>query len=266
MYNSVRFEIMPFESVEKDLDHFDSQTNVAVTTSPKLGIDRTVEFCSILNDKNLKPIPHIAARFIENKDKLDEILSDLKTYDVDDIFVPGGDREDPLGEFESSYDLLLAMEDLGYEFNEIGITGYPEGHKFLSEKTLSDSLKKKEDLSTYIVTQICFDPDSILDWTKNIRNKDISNDIHIGVPGVIEVEKMLKISKKVGVGDSIEFLKKTTGIIDFIKNIIGSKGRYYPDDLVESLQDSNIEYDGMHLYTFNRIKPTFEWYQKNINM
>lgn len=260
MSNEYRFEVMPFESVEEDIENFQENTKLPVTTSSNLGIDRTVEFSSFLSSNGMRPVPHLAARYVENRDHLETLLQQLKSEDINDIFVPGGDRDEPLGIYESSHDLLVDIEELGYQFNEIGITGYPEGHHFLSDEKLEDVLMKKQDMSTYIVTQMCFDADKICSWIQYIRERGVENDVYVGIPGIIEIEKMIKISKKIGVGESIDFLRKNMGVTDFIKSMIGSRGRYDPDDLISELEDYGADLSGYHVYTFNRVERTVEWY------
>lgn len=260
MNSEYRFEVMPFESVEDDIENFQDNTKLPVTTSSNLGVDRTVEFSSFLANNGMRPVPHLAARYVEDRDHLETMLQQLKSADVNDIFVPGGDRDEPLGVYESSHDLLVDIEDLGYEFNEVGITGYPEGHSFLSDEELEDVLMRKQDMSTYIVTQMCFDADKICNWIQSTRDKGVENNVYVGIPGVIEIEKMIKISKKIGVGESIDFLRKNMGVTDFVKSIVGSRGRYDPNDLINELEESDADPSGYHVYTFNRVERTVEWY------
>nr|WP_231554239.1 methylenetetrahydrofolate reductase [Halobellus rufus] len=259
---------MPFDSFEEELSHLPEGASVAITTSPQLGIDRTVEKCVAAAEAGYEVIPHIAARYIEGPDELDEICGRLREVGITDIFVPGGDKEEPVGEFESAYDLLVALDDLDHEFEEIGITGYPEGHDFISDAELVESMEKKAPYATYIVTQLCYDPDTIIEWIEEIRDRGIDLPVEVGIPGVMKYEKLIGISRKVGVGDSVKFLRKTTGIVGFIKQFIGSRGRYKPDDLVEGLApyvgDDTYKLRGLHLYTFNQTPDLEEWRQRKL--
>jgi methylenetetrahydrofolate reductase (NADPH) len=236
---------------------------VAITTSPKLGIERTVERTEEAAAQGYEVIPHIAARYIEGPEQLEEIARRLTEAGITDIFVPGGDKEEPVGEFESAHDLLVALDDLEYEFDEVGITGYPEGHEFISEETLAEEMEKKAPYATYIVTQLCYDPDTILEWVEDIRDRGIDLPVEVGIPGVMKYEKLLSISRKVGVGDSVKFLRKTSGLLGFVKQFIGSRGRYKPDDLIDGLGpyvgDETYKIRGLHIYTFNQTPDLEEW-------
>ncbi len=208
-------------------------------------------------------VPHIAARYVRDREELDEIGRRLTDAGVTDIFVPGGDREEPEGEFESAYQLLSALEETEYSFEEVGITGYPEGHAFLEDDVLAESMAKKEPYSTYIVTQLCYDPDAVLEWIDEIRAQGIELPIEIGIPGVMKYQRLLGISKKVGVGDSVRFLRKTSGILGFIRQLAGSRGTYSPDKLIEGLapyaRDPHYNIRGVHIYAFNQVPDLESW-------
>ncbi|QCC49114.1 methylenetetrahydrofolate reductase [Halobellus limi] len=269
LLSTARFELMPFDSFEGELSELPEGATVAITTSPQLGIDRTVEKCEEAAEAGYEVVPHIAARYIEGPEELEEIARRLTEAGITDIFVPGGDKEEAVGEFESAYDLLVALEDLEYEFEEVGITGYPEGHDFISEEELAEAMEKKAPYATYIVTQLCYDPDTILEWIEEIRGRGIDLPVEVGIPGVMKYEKLINISRKVGVGDSVKFLRKTTGIVGFIKQFIGSRGRYKPDELIEGLapyvDDETYKLQGLHIYTFNQTSDLESWRQSRLN-
>ena len=258
-----RFELMPFDSFEDEIQHLPDGASIAITTSPKLGIEKTVERSEEAAAQGYEVIPHIAARYIEGPEQLEEIARRLTEAGVTDIFVPGGDKEEPVGEFESAHDLLVALDDIDYEFDEVGITGYPEGHDFISEDELAESMEKKAPYATYIVTQLCYDPETILEWIEAVRDRGVDLPIEIGIPGVMKYEKLLKISRKVGVGDSVKFLRKTTGLVGFVKQFVGSRGRYRPDDLIDGLGpyvgDDTYNIRGVHIYTFNQTPDLEGW-------
>jgi methylenetetrahydrofolate reductase (NADPH) len=258
-----RYELMPFDSFGEQMGHLPDGAAIAVTTSPTLGLDATLEWTETAMDAGYEIIPHIAARYVEDVDHLDAVAGRLVDAGVTDLFVPGGDREEPAGEFESAHDLLTALEALGYEFEDVGITGYPEGHAFLSGETLAEAMAAKAPHATYIVTQLCYDPAAVVTWLETIRDRGIELPVEVGIPGVLKYQRLLSISQKVGVGDSVAFLRKTSGILGFVRELIGSRGKYTPDALVDGLapyaDDPDYGIDGVHIYTFNQVPDFEEW-------
>jgi methylenetetrahydrofolate reductase (NADPH) len=263
LLTDARFELMPFESFDEEIEHLPEDATIAVTTSPQLGIETTVERTEQAAELGYDISPHIAARYVEDREQLDDIARRLTDAGVTDIFVPGGDREEPAGEFESAHDLLVALDELGHSFEEVGITGYPEGHDFLDDETLAEAMERKEPYATYIVTQLCYDPDAVIGWIEDLREDGFNLPVEVGIPGVMNYQRLLQISQKVGVGDSIKFLRKTTGVLGFVKQLVGSRGVYEPDDLVDGLApyvgDDHYDLRGIHIYTFNQTPDTEEW-------
>jgi methylenetetrahydrofolate reductase (NADPH) len=268
LLSGARFELMPFESFDDEIQHLPDGATIAITTSPQLGIGTTVDRTEEAAEMGYDVVPHIAARYVEDREQLEEIARRLTEAGITDIFVPGGDREEPAGEFESAYDLLTALDETEYSFEEVGITGYPEGHDFLDEATLAESMEKKLPYATYIVTQLCYDPDAVLEWIDDLRNRGVELPVEIGIPGVMNYQRLMQISRKVGVGDSIEFLKKTTGVLGFVKQLVGSRGTYEPDELIDGLApyvgDEYYDIRGVHIYTFNQTPDTEKWRHKRL--
>jgi methylenetetrahydrofolate reductase (NADPH) len=255
---------MPFDSIGKQVSHLPDDATITITASPSLGLEDTVTWAENLAEDGYEVIPHIAARYVESEDHLDEIANRLDAAGVTAMFVPGGDREEPVGEFDSAYQLLTSLDDLGHEFDDIGITGYPEGHQFLDNEELAESMEQKAPYATYIATQICYDPEAIVDWIDLIRDeRGIDLPVDVGIPGVMKYQRLIGISRKVGVGDSVRFLQKTTGILGFLREFIGSRGKYEPDDLIDGLapytDDPHYNIRGLHIYTFNQVPDTEAW-------
>lgn len=258
-----RYELMPFESFGDQIEHLPKGATVTITASPTLELEATIDWAEKAADRGFNVVPHISARYVRDEEHLVEIAERLLAAGISDIFVPGGDREEPIGEFAEAYDLLVALEELEYEFEEVGITGYPEGHEFISDEELAEAMEKKAPYATYIATQLCYDPQAVLNWIDVVRDRGVNLPIEVGIPGVMKYEKLLNISRKVGVGDSVKFLQKTGGVLGFIKQAIGSRGRYKPDELVDGLapyvDDPSYNIRGIHIYTFNQVPDTESW-------
>ncbi|RLM43999.1 MULTISPECIES: methylenetetrahydrofolate reductase [unclassified Haloarcula] len=269
LLTSARFELMPFESFDEEITHLPDDATIAITTSPQLGIEKTVEKTEQAAAMGYDVVPHVAARYVEDRAQLEAIAERLDQAGITDIFVPGGDREEPAGEFESALDLLEALADTEYDFEEVGITGYPEGHDFIDDETLAESMARKAPYATYIVTQLCYDPDAVLEWVEEIRARGIELPVEVGIPGVMNYQRLMQISQKVGVGDSIKFLRKTTGILGFVKQLVGSRGTYEPDELIDGLApyvgDNDYNIRGIHIYTFNQTPDTEKWRHKRLD-
>jgi methylenetetrahydrofolate reductase (NADPH) len=253
------FEIIPLKGVDKQIGHIPFGSDVAITCSPDKGIPATLELTRRLGDRGFTLIPHIAARMVTDVAHLRDILAELDDLGIHRIFAVGGDAEQPAGQFDSSLQLLEAMSDLDHGIESVGIGAYPEGHPLIDHETLLRYLKAKQPYASYMITQMCFDPEAIVEWLRRIRAEGVDLPIHLGVPGVAGRAKLLQIALKIGVGQSTQFLKSNRGLVGKMM----APGGYSPDELLLALAPcfdaSPYHIEGVHFYSFNQIESTEKW-------
>ena len=246
-------EIIPVPGIEDKLDSLPSDMYLAVTCSPTKGVDETLELSEKLIERGFKVTPHIASKCVSGEKHLEAIIKKLDELGIESIFVPGGDRPEPMGDFNNALDLLKALKKLGHNLNKIGMAAHPEGHPDVSDEILMEALEEKKDLADFIVTQMCFDAEILNDWMNQIQKKGIELPVWVGLPGVIERGRLLKTSLRIGVGDSLRFLRKKSQVAtELMKSSI-----YNPDDLVrditEQIDINDSRLAGYHIYCFNQI-------------
>ena len=258
-------EIIPVPGIEDKLDSLPSDMYLAVTCSPTKGVDETLELSEKLIERGFKVTPHIASKCVSGEKHLEEIIKKLDELGIESIFVPGGDRPEPMGDFNNALDLLKALKKLGHNLNKIGMAAHPEGHPDVSDEILMEALEEKKDLADFIVTQMCFDAEILNDWMNQIQKKGIELPVWVGLPGVIERGRLLKTSLRIGVGDSLRFLRKKSQVAtELMKSSI-----YNPDDLVrditEQIDINDSRLAGYHIYCFNQIETTEKWRTERIS-
>ena len=252
-------EIIPVPGIEDKLDSLPSDMYLAVTCSPTKGVDETLELSEKLIERGFKVTPHIASKCVSGEKHLETIIKKLDELGIESIFVPGGDRPEPMGDFNNALDLLKALKKLGHNLNKIGMAAHPEGHPDVSDEILMEALEEKKDLADFIVTQMCFDAEILNDWMNQIHKKGVELPVWVGLPGVIERGRLLKTSLRIGVGDSLRFLRKKSQVAtELMKSSI-----YNPDDLVrditEQIDINDSKLAGYHIYCFNQIETTEKW-------
>ena len=252
-------EIFPTGSIESRLDVLEPQSYVAVTCSPTKGVDVTLDMVERLSHRGFKLVPHIAAKMVRDRNHLLEILKRLDDLPVTSIFVPGGDAERPVGEFSRALDLLRAISEHDHKFTEIGVAAHPEGHPSVGQDELTAQLMQKQEFANYLVTQMCFDVDALTTWFRGVREQGITLPAWIGLPGVSDRGTLIKTSLRIGVGDSIRYLKNRGKIAaELLKT-----SSYRPDDLLLDLApyiaDPLYKIAGHHIYCFNQVERTERW-------
>jgi methylenetetrahydrofolate reductase (NADPH) len=260
-----RYEVIPLQGVE-DLvvEHVPKDVKVTVTASPKKGIESTLELAERLSERGYETVPHLSARLIRDDAHLEDIIGRLRASGIRDAFVVAGDAKEPAGKFAGASELLAAMEELGHGLDEIGITGYPESHPFISDANTIRAMYEKEPYATYIVSQICFDAEVIAAWARRVRQRGVDLPIYVGLPGAVSRQKLLRISRGVGLGESTRFLKKYGNwLVRFFL-----PGGFSPDHLIEGVTSSFVDPEsnvqGFHVYTFNEVAKTEEWRREKL--
>ena len=255
-----RFEVVPIKGLEQQLAYLPERATVTVTSSPARGIDATLALAELLaRDGRFRVVPHIAARLVRDRTQLSRLLGHLADLHLDEVFVVAGDAPAPAGDFEGAVDLLRAMSEIGHDLR-VGVTGYPESHAFISDGTTVQAMTEKQAFASYIVSQICFDPRVIAGWIAAVRARGTHLPIYIGLPGAVDLAKLVRVSLRVGIGDSLKFLRKQSGAV---ARMVGG---YRPDHLVDGLAgtvaDPDLNVAGWHLFTFNDIRSTEAWRQQ----
>jgi len=259
-----RFEVLPLEGIEDEVAaHLSTDRKVTITASPSRGLDATFETAERLAGAGYPVVPHLSARLIRDQGELDLLLDRALAAGIRELFVLAGDPPRPAGEFAGAADLLRAMGQRRAEFDAIGITGYPESHHLISDEETISAMFAKAPMATHIVSQVCFDADVIAGWIRAVRERGTDLPIWIGLPGPVHRARLLRISMKMGLGESTRFLRHNRG---FAARLLGR--RFSPGSLVSELEpvtsDPSAGVAGFHLYTFNEVARTERWRRREL--
>jgi len=257
-----RYEVLPLSGAEAQVtEHVPADATVTVTASVSKGMHATVGLATGLASQGRHVVPHLSARLISDEGELKDIMNELASAGVHEVFVVGGDAPTPVGDFAAAGDLLNAMDWLGHEFT-VGITGYPETHPKIDDDAIIRAMADKQRHASYIVSQMCFDVDVLQSWVNRVRARGVTLPIYLGVPGPASVAHLLRISARIGVGASTRVLRHHgTGLLR-----LAQPGTWKPDPLLWSLAPMFAEpangLAGLHIYTFNAIRATEQWRQE----
>jgi methylenetetrahydrofolate reductase (NADPH) len=252
----IRYEILPFDGIEEQVvAHVPHTVTVTVTASPSRGLEATLAVSERLTGAGYQVVPHLSARLVRDAAHLDEIVARLQQAGIHEAFVPAGDATEP-GQFPDAASLLRALH--GRHINELGITGYPESHHFISDEATIRAMSEKAPLATNIVSQICFDPATIAWWVGAVRERGTTLPIWIGMPGVVHNAKLLRISMKIGLGESARFLRAHRA---WLRRLVTRT--FSPEPLLRRLEpllsDPAANIAGLHVFTFNELERTERW-------
>jgi methylenetetrahydrofolate reductase (NADPH) len=254
-----RYEILPLDGIVGEVvAHVPPSARITVTASPAKGLGATVEVAEQLAARGYTVVPHLSARLVRDAAHLQELTARLLAAGVREVFVPAGDADPPAGEFHGAAELLHAMGELRASFDEIGITGYPESHHVIPDEDTIAAMFAKAPMATCIISQICFDAAVIADWVRRVRGRGTHLPIWIGLPGIVDYAKLVRISMKIGLGESTRFLGHHRS---WMRRLVTRQ--FKPDRLMRELAplvaDPEARIAGFHFYTFNEVERTERW-------
>lgn len=254
------YEVLPFKSAEeKVLAHVPADVALTVTTTEAKGLGPTVELASRLCRSGYRAAPHLAARLVRDRAHLMELVAQLDEAGVTEVFVIAGDAAEPAGDFHDALSLLEALQDLGHSFETVGIGGYPEGHGSIPDALVETAILDKAPHATQVITQLCFDARTTIDWARRVQATGVKLPIRVGIPGAISRQKLIRVSAGLGLGQSAKFLKKQQNM--FWRFFL--PGGYSPNKLVERLtpafDSDETGLSGLHIFTFNELDSTEAW-------
>lgn len=188
------------------------------------------------------------------KEKIDEILDNLKANNIDNVLAMRGDIPAdfirPEGDYYTyAYELVKHIKDYGYF--DIGGACYPECHPECDtmDKDI-DNLKNKVDCGVdFLITQLFYDNDVFYSFMDKIRNKGISVPVFAGIMPVTNIKQIERIVSLSGTKIPSEvsgFVAKYKDSPDDLMNA----GLDYAINQINNLIENGVE--GIHIYTMNK--------------
>jgi methylenetetrahydrofolate reductase (NADPH) len=262
LISSANIEVIPLRGADEKLAALPADTTVTITCSPKFGLERTLDHVAMARRAGYRVVPHLAARQVVDQAHLQEFVGRITALGVDDLYVIGGDADEPVGIYDSAAQLLADLAGMNHSLTRIGVGCYPEGHSKISDSALLDALIEKQQYADYMVSQLCFEVDALTGWLKRVRSQGITLPLRIGLAAPLSTRKLAELSLRIGVGASIRYLTKQRGVVGNL--LLG--GSYRPEDLLLGIDpgllsdETNIE--GIHLFSFNQIDATVDWQRR----
>lgn len=268
LIDEMTYELIPLKNVHEQAEFLPQASTISITCSPAKDIEATLELCEKFLSKGHITIPHFAARMVESEEHVTRIVKRIETLGIETVFIIGGDA-DQRGPFNDAPGLLNSFLDKNPTIKTIGIGSYPDGHPSIPPEALSEALIKKQEmiyesnLNGYMATQMCFETETISDWLENCRKSGVTLPCHLGVPGVVDMKKLINISLRLGVGISTRYLKKNR---KSVFKLLSPRG-YNPNKLIAPISSraDELNISGVHCFTFNAVDSTVDWRTKTIS-
>ncbi|MEL6643581.1 MAG: methylenetetrahydrofolate reductase [Pseudomonadota bacterium] len=244
-------------------------THVYIAHIDGTPIDDMVATARRLANDGYPVMPHFPARIIKDKATLRDWIARYQgEAGVDQALVLAGGVDRPVGDFDSSMQLLEtgAFDEAG--FKRLHIAGHPEGNRDIDpdggEAAVMEALRWKQafsdktDAQMAIATQFAFEAKPIIDWTKRLQANGITLPVHIGIAGPAKLQTLIKFAIACGVGPSLKVLQKRA--MDVTKLVLP----YAPTDVLQDLaahKEAHPDFpvETVHFFPLGGITSTANW-------
>lgn len=253
------YEVLPTVKALELVSIIPQSNRVSVTCRPT-GIEDTLGFIEALGkERTGRVTPHIAAGRILSEAHFEEVVKRLLKSGTKRALVVGGDGE-PFGrEFTKAEDVLRGFYGRGVSFERIGVGGYPDGNPSFKLDPVEVLLRKQawaEETQTEmeVLTQICFDVDTILNWIGEIRDRGVSLPVVVGVPGRLRPETVVTVLRLLGVHDIWSFFKSKPRLA--LAMTRATLSGFSPEEMLKELAEKSgteLGISGINIYTLGNI-------------
>jgi methylenetetrahydrofolate reductase (NADH) len=234
-------------------------TPVYISLPPGQTYHGTVALAARLARGGFRPVPHVAARRIADREALDDYLARAAgEAGVDSALLIAGDSDRAWGAFDSSLALLETGLFQRHGIVHLGVAGYPEGHPRIAASALEAALAAKKTLARRagieltVVTQFCFEAEPILSWSVKMKGHGLP--VRVGLAGPASLPRLLRFAVRCGIGNSVRALK---GRPQAITRLLVEAG---PEGVVRELaRYAATPIAGVHFFCFGGLLRTARW-------
>jgi len=264
-------EVIPRSAakIESFVEVLPKNTRVYIAHIQNEDILSMVATAKRITDAGFRAMPHIPARIIENQTMLNDWISMYQNEaGVNEALLLAGGSTEPVGDYDSSIQLIESGLFDKAGFKRLHIAGHPEGNKDIDPDggiaKVSEALSwkqefsKRTDASMAIATQFCFDASVVKKWADSIKEDGIDIPIHIGIAGPAKLQTLLKFSIECGIGASMKVLTKRAK--DLTKLLLPYKPIQILNELAEyKSKDPEFNVEQAHFFPIGGIKQTVDW-------
>ncbi|TNC72024.1 methylenetetrahydrofolate reductase [Rubellimicrobium roseum] len=264
-------EVMPrtAEKVEDFRAILPPGTRVYIAHIDGTAIEDMVATAKRIAAQGFDVMPHFPARSIADRAMLSDWIARYQgEAGITEGLILAGGRKDPLGEFQSSMDLLETGLFDHHGFQRLHLAGHPEGNKDIdpdgSDRMVMEALRWKQAFAQRtgaklaLATQFCFDAKPVIAWVDRLQAEGIELPVHIGIAGPAKLQTLIKFAIACGVGPSLQVLQKRA--MDVTKLLLP----YEPNDVVDQLAahkaaNPSFGIEQVHIFPLGGISTAATW-------
>ena len=123
-------------------------------------------------------------------------------------------------------------------------------------------VREKQRLAQAMTTQMSFNAPAVASWIERIRGEGISLPIHLGIPGALELGKLIAVAARIGVVDSARYLMKQRSLLGHLVQRGPLGADQFLRDLAAALMAPAVDVQALHVFTMNQVEQTVAWQRR----
>ncbi len=263
LVSRLHYEIIPMPSIEQAIEDLPPGACVSVTCSPAKGIEPTQQYAERLARDGFAVVPHLAARMVGSQQHAVELAEWTRDLGLSEVYVIAGDAPEQSGPYEGAAAFMRDFLEAAPGIEGLGFAGYPDGHPMIPSEVVDEQLQIKQaivreyGIGGWISTQMCFDDDKVREWIGRERSRGIEMPIRLGMSGVVDRTRLMKMGTRLGIGTSLRYISKNRSTVMHLM----APGGYDPTDMVVAFADDAdvLGIEALHGFTFNAVADTRAW-------
>jgi methylenetetrahydrofolate reductase (NADPH) len=239
-----------------------AESSIYISHVPTATLGQVIKAALAVQAAGFQATPHLVARRINYPETLRTALAELAAHGVEQVLLVAGDTEHPVGEYESTLDVLASglIEKSGLK--RIGVAGYPEGQRGIGHTMLGNALKIKQafadrtGLAMFIVTQFGFNGNAVRDWEPELARIDVRLPILAGIAGPAPLSKLIKFAMRCGIGASLRTVMRNLSAVSGVAELATT-----PEQHIMRLMRLPMETRVIapHFFCFGGVLETARW-------
>lgn len=125
---------------------------------------------------------------------------------------------------------------------------------------LEANLLAKQAYAHYVITQLVFDPDALLNWLARSRGRGFTLPVYLCLRGTLRLGRLIRVGMRLDLGTSLRYLEKQRGLVG---RLLTGGLRYDPSDLLDGLARrpaaAHAGIVGVHWSSFNSVDSVVHW-------
>ena len=214
-------EVMPRTAakVESFRDALPQGTLVYIAHLEGTPFDDMLATAQRLTAEGFDVMPHIPARIIPDHATFENwVQRYAEGAGISRALVLAGGPRTPVGDFDSSMQLLETGVFDRFGFSRLHVAGHPEGNPEIDTDGThrnvemavqwKQAFSERTDAEMALTTQFVFDAKPVVDWCASLSAAGVDLPVHLGVAGPAKLQTLIKFALACGVGPSVSVLTK----------------------------------------------------------